>query len=96
MIDIHSAYTYAQRMPDISDRPKRKSMFLSPDALANLETTASRRHTERAAMEEALALLAEHDARMDALADFVEWATNEWGVPSPDDKARADEIWSNR
>ena len=83
-------------MSDISDRPMRKSMFLSQTALKHLEATASRRHTERAAMEEALELLAQRDAQMDALAEFVQWATDAWGGPSLDDAATADEIWASR
>ncbi len=74
-------------------KPVRKSMFLGPEALQNLKTTSARRRTEREAMEEALQLLAEHDARMDAMDEFIEWATEEWGEPSAEAKARADEIW---
>ena len=28
--------------------------------------------------------------------EFIEWATAEWGEPTSDEKARAEEIWSNR
>jgi len=46
-------------MADLSpDKPKRKAMFLSPDALRNLADTASRLRTEREAVEEVLQLLA--------------------------------------
>jgi len=84
-------------MPDsIAQKPKRKAMFLGPEALANLKTTAARRRTEREAMEEALKLLAERDAQLDAMQEFVEWATAEWGEPTADEKARAETIWSNR
>ena len=75
-----------------TDKPKRKAMFLGPSALRDLAATSSRRRTEREAMEEALALLAERDAQFDAMADFVEWAKAEWGEPSPQAHARAAEI----
>lgn len=73
-------------------KPKRKAMFLSPEALDDLATTAARRRTEREAMEEALALLAARDAQLDAMADFVAWAKAEWGEPSAAAHARAAEI----
>ncbi len=71
-------------------------MFLSPEALGNLKTTASRRRTEREAMEEALELLAARDAQMDSMQEFIDWASAEWGEPTSEEKQRADEIWSNR
>lgn len=74
------------------DRPKRKAMFLSPDALADLATTSARRKTERQAMEEALALLAQRDAQLDAMAEFVSWAKQEWGEPTKKERARARSI----
>jgi len=80
----------------VNDKPKRKAMFLGPAALANLRKAAARRRTERQAMEEALELLAQRDAQLDALDEFVEWTTAEWGEPSAEAKARADEIWSNQ
>lgn len=84
-------------MPDLMrDKPKRKAMFLSPEALQNLKATASRRRTEREAMEEALELLAARDAQMDSMREFIDWATIEWGEPTEQDKQRADQIWSNR
>lgn len=97
--DIQQAYTYAQRMPPRKtelpeDKPKRKAMFLGPQALRDLAATSARRRTEREAMEEALALLAERDAKLDALADFVAWARAEWEEPTPEDRAMADELWS--
>ena len=67
-------------------------MFLSPEALDHLARTSARRRTEREAMEEALALLAERDEQLDAMRDFVEWAKNEWGHPTEDDQKRADDI----
>ena len=73
----------------VDDRPKRKAMFLGPEALADLATTSARRRTERAAMEEALALLAERDNQLDAMAEFVEWAKAEWGEPTAKERARA-------
>ena len=85
---------YASRMSDaIRERPKRKSMFLSPEAQRNLATTSARRSTEREAMEEALELLAERDAQRDAMDAFVEWAIAEWGEPSAQDRAAAQMIW---
>ena len=55
-LGIHQAYAYAERMPtEVPDKPKRKAMFLGPEALQNLAATSSRRRTEREAMEEALA-----------------------------------------
>ncbi len=88
---------YAERMPDtIREKPKRKAMFLSPEALRHLKATASRRRTEREAMEDALKLLAARDTQVDAMQDFIDWATTEWGEPTSDEKQRADEIWSNR
>lgn len=71
-------------------------MFLSPEALRNLAATSSRRRTERAAMEEALELLAERDAQLDAMAEFVEWAHAEWGSPTADERAAADALWDGR
>lgn len=71
-------------------------MFLSPEALRNLRTTASRRRTEREAMEDALELLAARDAQMDSMRDFIDWATTEWGEPTIEEEQRADQIWSNR
>ncbi len=47
-------------------------------------------------MEEALALLAERDAKLDALADFVAWAKAEWGEPTTEDRATAAELWATR
>ena len=73
-------------------KPKRKAMFLGPEALDDLARTSARRRTEREAMEEALALLAERDAQLDAMRDFVDWAEAEWGYPTDDDHRRADEI----
>jgi hypothetical protein len=96
-VGICKAYVYAGRMPEvIAGKPKRKAMFLSPEALRNLAATASRRRTEREAMEEALELLATRDAQRDAMRGFIEWATAEWGTPTEAESARADEIWSNR
>lgn len=95
-IDSARIHTYAQRMPADEDRPKRKAMFLGPEALRDLAATSARRRTERAAMEEALALLAAQDAQRDAMDDFVAWATKEWGSPSVEDRERAEEIWANR
>lgn len=84
-------------MPEvIPEKPKRKAMFLGPDALRNLAATASRRRTEREAVEEALELLAARDAQRDAMEEFIEWATAEWGTPTEAERVRADEIWSKR
>ena len=95
---IHPAYTYAGRMPDTAsdEKPKRKAMFLSPQAQRDLAVTSSRRRTEREAMEEALALLAVRDAKLDALADFVRWAKEEWGEPTEADRTIAGEMWANQ
>ncbi len=70
-------------------------MFLGPEAILNLKTTSARRRTERQAMEEALELLVERDAQMDAMQQFIEWATAEWGDPTDEENSRADKIWSN-
>ncbi len=78
------------------DKPKRKSMFLGSQALRDLESTAARRRTEREAVEEGLRLLATRDAQLDAMNEFVEWATTEWGEPTEAETARAEEIWSSR
>lgn len=78
------------------EKPKRKAMFLGPEALRNLKSTAARRRTEREAVEEGLKLLAERDAQSDAMNEFIEWATAEWGEPSRSEQARAEEIWSSR
>lgn len=84
-------------MTDVApDRPKRKAMFLGPQALRDLAVTAARRRTEREAVEEALALLAQRDAQLDAMDEFIDWATAEWGEPSQDERLRAEEIWDNR
>ena len=86
-------------MPDspiVFDRPKRKAMFLSPTALEHLRNTASRRRTERAAMEEALALLAQRDAQLDAMQDFVKQAHAEWGLPTDEERVRAAQILAAR
>ena len=71
-------------------------MFLGPEALRNLRVTAARRRTEREAVEEGLKLLAERDAQADAMREFVEWATAEWGEPTEAEAARAEGIWSSR
>ena len=81
---------------DNAGKPKRKAMFLSPEALDHLAITSARRRTEREAMEEALALLAERDARVDAMDDFIEWATAEWGEPTATERRQAAEILANR
>ena len=84
-------------MPDvIPDKPRRKSMFLGPNALRNLAATAARRRTEREAVEDALELLAARDTQQDAMQEFIDWATAEWGPPTEAERARADEIWSAR
>lgn len=84
-------------MPEVAhEKPKRKAMFLGPEALRNLKSTSARRRTEREAVEEGLRLLAERDTQVDAMHEFIEWATAEWGEPTVDEKARAEEIWSNR
>lgn len=80
----------------VFDKPKRKSMFLGPEALRDLEVTAARRRTEREAVEEGLHLLAKRDAQLDAMDDFIVWAIAEWGEPTEAEVARAEEIWSNR
>lgn len=80
-------------MPDpVFDKPKRKAMFLGPDALSDLAITSARRSTEREAVEEALALLARRDAQLDAMADFVEWAHAEWGSPTDEERSIAEEL----
>ena len=100
--DIHQAYTYDERMPADSpapsedEKPKRKAMFLGPQALRDLAATSARRRTEREAMEEALALLAERDAKLDALDDFVAWAKSEWGAPNLKEQTAATELWAKR
>ena len=96
--DIHPAYTYAERMPDATqaEKPKRKAMFLGPEALRDLASTSARRRTEREAMEEALSLLAARDAKLDAMREFVDWARAEWGAPTADERAMADKIWNAR
>lgn len=80
----------------LPDKPKRKAMFLGPTALRHLAATAARRRTEREAVEEALALLAERDAQRDAMQEFIDWATAQWGPPTAAERRRAEEIWSNR
>lgn len=80
----------------IPTKPKRKAMFLGPRALRNLAATASRRRTEREAVEEALELLAARDAQRDAMQEFIDWATAEWGTPTAAERAQAEEVWSNR
>ena len=92
-VDVPQAYTYAQRMPDaVFDKPKRKAMFLGPDALRDLAITSTRRRTEREAVEEALALLAKRDAQLDAMANFVEWAHAEWGNPTDEERSIAETL----
>lgn len=76
----------------VSGKPKRKSMFLSPKALLDLEATSARRRTEREAVEEALDLLAARDAQRDAMQEFIDWATLEWGPPTADEVQQADAI----
>ena len=88
---------YACCMPDVAfDKPRRKAMFLGPEALRDLRSTAARRRTEREAVEEGLRLLAARDAQFDAIDEFVEWAITEWGEPTEAETARAEEIWSSR
>ena len=45
--------------------------------------------SERAAVEEALALLARRDPQLDAMANFVEWAHTEWGNPTDEEHSIA-------
>lgn len=73
-------------------KPKRKAMFLGPRALDDLAATSARRRTEREAVEEGLALLAERDRQSDAMADFVEWARHEWGEPTADELGTVDAL----
>ena len=47
-------------------------------------------------MEEALSLLAERDAKHDALEDFVKWAKSEWGDPTTEERKAADALWAHR
>lgn len=79
--------------PEQSRTPKRKAMFLGPQALDDLAATSARRRTEREAMEEALALLAERDRQRDAVAEFVEAVRLEHGDPTPEEVAAADELY---
>jgi hypothetical protein len=79
--------------PEQSRKPKRKAMFLGPQALDDLATTSARRRTEREAMEEALALLAERDRQRDAMADFVEAVRLEHGDATPEETAGADHLY---
>ena len=91
---IRREYVYARCMTEVAvGRPKRKTMFLGVEALADLATTAARRRTEREAVEDGLRLLAEHDRRVDAMDEFIEWARTEWGEPTAAEKTRADVIW---
>ena len=91
--------TYAQRMPapeprgDAERKPKRKAMFLGPQALDDLAATSARRRTEREAVEEALALLAERDRRDAALAEFVATVHATFGEPTSAEVAEADELY---
>ncbi|MEZ5407801.1 MAG: hypothetical protein R2761_07240 [Acidimicrobiales bacterium] len=50
---------------------------------------------EREAVEEALALLTARDAQRDSMQAFVDWAVAQWGPPSADEQAMADEIWAD-
>lgn len=70
----------------------RKSVLLGPGAIDDLELTAGRRGTQRAAIEEGLALLAERDRQLDAMGEFVDWAVEQYGRPSEDDYAWADKV----
>ena len=90
------AYVYDEEMPGDADGPKRKAMFLGPEALDNLARTSARRRTERQAVEEGLQLLAARDAQLDAMAKFVDWAVATWGPPTNAERAAADELWSGR
>lgn len=95
LLGIHQAYVYRHGMSEaLSDQPKRKAMFLGPEALHNLARTSARRRTERQAVEEGLELLAQRDAQLDALAEFVDWAHANWGPPSHEDRAQADQLWA--
>ena len=55
-----------------------------------------REKPKREAVEDALELLAARDTQHDAMHNFIDWATTEWGEPTNEEKQRADEIWSNR
>ena len=78
------------------EKPERKAVVLGPDALRDLASTSAGRCTEREAMEEALSLLAARDAQLGSMREFVDWARAEWGEPTPDERAMADEIWNAR
>ncbi len=85
--------TYAQRMPvDDVAKPKRKAMFLSPQALSDLAELSATRRTEREAVEEALALLVERERQNTGLDEFIAWAKNEWGEATPEEEERAAKI----
>ena len=62
-------------------------------ALDDLAATSARRRTEREAVEEALALLAERDRRDDALAEFVATVHATFGEPTSAEVAEADELY---
>jgi len=36
------------------------------------------------------------DGQNDAMQDFIDWAIAEWGPPTAEERAQAEEIWANR
>ena len=79
----------------IPDKPRRKSMFLGPNALRNLAATASRRRTEREAVEDALELLP-HEMHNEMPCRSSSTGQPRSGTTDEAERAKADEIWSAR
>lgn len=85
--------------PDSGTQGKavRKSTLLSVDAVADLEAASTERgRTQRKAIELGLAMLVKHDQHLDAMQEFIEWSTTEFGEPTAEDHAWAQHVVANR
>ena len=75
----------------------RKSTLLGVNAVANLQAASIERgRTQREAIELGLAMLVKHDQHLDAMQEFIEWSTTEFGEPTTEDYAWAQRVVANR
>ena len=89
-------YIWNTLYPELMADTKKKSMFLGPKALQNLETATQGGRTQREAVEQGLELLAKQDAREAALQEFINWATTEWGEPTNAERRQAEKILADQ
>ncbi len=83
--------------PQDQAKAVRKSTLLGMNAIANLEAASTERgRTQRQAIELGLAMLVEHDQHLDAMQEFIEWSTNQFGEPAAEDHAWAQTVVANQ